>query len=61
MLPSAVAAELALGLASCTAHPTNPTSGSASASASASPVVFNFGTSADPLSLDPALATDMGD
>ncbi|GAA1050038.1 ABC transporter substrate-binding protein [Arthrobacter russicus] len=58
MLPIAVAAVLALGLASCTAHPTNPTSGSASASASASPVVFNFGTSADPLSLDPALATD---
>lgn len=61
MLPLAAATVLALSLAACTGNPTPSDSSSASSAASQAspkPVVFNFGTSSDPASLDPALAVD---
>lgn len=57
MLPLAGAAVLALSLASCTGGATPAPS--ASTPDSAKPVVFNFGASSDPASLDPALVIDV--
>ena len=58
---SAGAAFLALGAASCTAAPApSPSSGSPDATTPAAPTaVFNFGTAAQPLGLDPALSGDV--